>query len=87
MSSARGDRSLPVSNMEVEMKLTFLGTTSKNGGCPTLYATDRGTVVVQGVKITDDEALAALRAQGLPDHETAVEIPAALLDFAPKGAV
>lgn len=66
------------------MKLTFLGTTSKNGGCPTLYATDRGTYVVQGVKVLDEQALADLRAQGLPDHETAVEIPKALLDFAPK---
>lgn len=65
------------------MKLTFLGTTSNNGSCPNLYETDRGTYVVQGEKITDPEALAALRARGLPDHETAVEIPRALLNFAP----
>ncbi|MEU4444916.1 hypothetical protein AB0K14_03115 [Actinosynnema sp. NPDC050801] len=68
------------------MKLTFLGTTSNSGSCPNLYATDRGTYVVQGSKITDPEALAALHERGLPDHETAVEIPAALLSFAPKGA-
>ncbi|WP_189211423.1 hypothetical protein [Actinokineospora fastidiosa] len=68
------------------MKLTHLGTTSSQGQCPNLYATDRGTYVVQGYKITDDEALAALRERGLPDHETAVEIPAALLDFAPRPA-
>lgn len=66
------------------MKLSHLGSTSKNGGCPELYVTDRGTFVVQGAKITDPEALATLRARGLPDHETAVEIPAALLSFAPK---
>lgn len=63
------------------MKLSHLGTTSKNGGCPELYATDRGTYVVQGSRVTDPEALATLRARGLPDHETAVEIPVALLNF------
>ncbi|SDD94571.1 hypothetical protein [Actinokineospora iranica] len=68
------------------MKLTFLGTTSNSGSCPNLYATDRGTYVVQGAKITDAEALEALRERGLPDHETAVEIPVELLRFAPKGA-
>ena len=65
------------------MQLTFLGTTSNSGSCPNLYATDRGTYVVQGARITDPEALATLRERGLPDHETAVEIPAALLKFAP----
>lgn len=66
------------------MELTFLGTTSGGGNCPNLYATDRGTFIVQGDKVTDPDALATLRARGLPDHETAVEIPAALLHFAPK---
>jgi hypothetical protein len=66
------------------MKLRHVGSTSKNGGCPELYATDRGTYVVQGTKVTDPEALATLRARGLPDNETAVEIPAGLLDFAPR---
>jgi len=66
------------------MELTFLGTTSGGGNCPNLYATDRGTFVVQGEKITDPAALATLRARGLPDNETAVEIPAALLNFAPR---
>ncbi|MGW1678475.1 hypothetical protein [Saccharopolyspora sp. NPDC002376] len=67
------------------MKLKFLGTTSINGSCPNLYATDRGTFVVQGYKIDDPEALAALHARGMPETETAVEIPAGLLRFAPKG--
>lgn len=66
------------------MRLEFLGSTSNHGSCPNLYATDRGTYVVQGSKITDPEALASLRARGLPDHETAVEIPVALLAFAPQ---
>ncbi|MDA3626532.1 hypothetical protein OU415_13885 [Saccharopolyspora sp. WRP15-2] len=64
------------------MRLTHLGTTSGGGGCPELYETDRGTYVVQGTRITDADALAALRERGLPDHETAVEIPKALLRFA-----
>lgn len=68
------------------MQLTFLGTTSNSGSCPNLYATDRGTYVVQGARITDPEALATLRERGLPDHETAVEIPAALLKFAPASS-
>lgn len=64
------------------MQLTFLGTTSINGSCPNLYATDRGTYVVQGYKVDDRDALDALHARGLPEHETAVEVPAALLSFA-----
>lgn len=66
------------------MKLTHLGTTSKDGGCPELYETDRDTFIVQGTKVTDPEALATLRERGLPDHETAVEIPRALFRFAPR---
>jgi len=64
------------------MKLTHLGTTSGAGGCPELYETDRDTYVVQGARITDSDALEVLRQRGLPDHETAVEIPKALLHFA-----
>lgn len=69
------------------MELTFLGTTSGGGNCPNLYKTDRGTYVVQGAKVTDPDALAALHARGLPDHETAVEIPITLLGFAPRDGV
>jgi hypothetical protein len=63
------------------MKLTLLGTESNVNGCPTLYATDRGTLVIQGWKITDSDARAVLR--GMPGPEDAVEIPRALLRFAP----
>lgn len=66
------------------MELEFIGTTSKNGNCPTFYKTDRGTYVLQGNKVTDPAALAALRERGLPDHETAIEIPPALLNFTPE---
>ena len=61
------------------MKLTFLGVESNITGCPTLYATDRGTSVVQGWRVTDADALGVM---DIPAHETAVEIPTALLRFA-----
>jgi hypothetical protein len=62
------------------VKLTLLGTESEDGGSPTLYATDRDTYVVQGWRVSDPEAQAQL---DVPAHETAVEVPAALLRFAP----
>jgi hypothetical protein len=62
------------------MKLTFLGSTSQEGQCPTLYATDRDTFVVQGWTVTDPEALGDLR-DVLPG-ETFVEVPKALLRLA-----
>ena len=62
------------------MKLSFLGSTSQEGQCPTLYATDRDTFVVQGWAVTDPEALGDLR-DVLPG-ETFVEVPKALLRFA-----
>ncbi len=68
------------------MELTHLYSTSKNGGCPELYETDRGTYVVQGSRVTDPQALAALHARGLPDHETAIEVPKALLHYFRGGA-
>jgi hypothetical protein len=62
------------------VKLTCLGSTSQEGQCPTLYATDRDTFVVQGWAVTDPEALAGLR-DVLPG-ETFVEVPKGLLRFA-----
>ena len=62
------------------MQLHFLGSTSDNGGSPTLYATDQGTFVVQGWRVLDAETLAQMN---IPDHETVIEIPRELLAFAP----
>lgn len=42
------------------MKITLLGTTSKDGQSPTLYDTDRDTYLVQGWRVLDPEALAAM---------------------------
>lgn len=66
------------------MKLTFRGTSSSHGSCPSVYETDRGTLVVQGWRVTDAEAIAALAERGLPAHETAVEIPLELLGHFPS---
>lgn len=70
------------------MKVKLLGSTSTVGQCPTLYETDRDTYLVQGTKVSDNDALAELRkhGNGIPDHETIVEIPKHLLKFAPEAS-
>ena len=65
------------------MKLRLLGTSSGKNGCPALYATDRGTFVVQGKLVTDEEAVAAL--VDVREDEFYVEIPKDLLRFAAEG--
>lgn len=65
------------------MRLRLLGTSSGKNGCPALYATDRGTYVVQGKLITDAEAIASL--VDVRDDEFYVEIPKDLLRFADGG--
>lgn len=64
------------------MRLTHLGKTTDSGknGCPALYATDRGTYVVQGKVVTDPAAIADLR--DLADDESYVEVPADVLRLA-----
>ncbi|MFF3669251.1 hypothetical protein [Microtetraspora malaysiensis] len=59
------------------MRLRFLGSTSEAGACPSLYETDRGTIVVQGMELVDADARADLR--HVLDGETAVEVPKELL--------
>jgi hypothetical protein len=66
------------------MKITFLGTGSAEGNCPTLYATDRGTIVIQGQQVTDPEALSQLR--DVLGGETFVEVPVELGKYWPNGA-
>jgi hypothetical protein len=63
------------------MRLTFLGKESSPGDSPTLYETDRGTYVIQGWKVTDDEALAQMR---IPANEECIEVPKALMKYLPK---
>ncbi|MFC8267828.1 DUF6879 family protein [Streptomyces cinereoruber] len=63
--------------------LRFLGTTSRDGDCPTLYEVE-GTdqILVQGDRVTAPEQLAELR--HVKEHETFVTVPRSLLArFAP----
>ena len=66
------------------MTLKFLGTTSENGNCPTLYeVVETGDIVVQGDRLIDTDHLAQLR--DVKDSETFVVVPRELLTrFAPK---
>lgn len=71
------------------MRIEFIGTTSNVNGCPTLFRTERGTIVIQGRTVVDDEALAemARHGNGIPAEESAVEVPAELLRFLDIGSV
>ena len=51
------------------MELTKIAGNCKDGDCPTVYRTDRGTIAVQGDRLSHPT----------PDHEAIVEIPLALL--------
>jgi hypothetical protein len=62
------------------MNLRFVGTTSMDDGCPTLYAADGDQFVVQGYKM--DPLVAEYWAGPIDPGEQVVEVPAGLLDFA-----
>jgi hypothetical protein len=55
-------------------KLTLVTTLCGGGSCPTVYRTDRGTLVVQGYAVAADNVNI-----DLPAGEQLVEIPAELL--------
>lgn len=59
------------------MQLRKLAGTCEEDECPTVYLSDRGTVVVQGYTVSHGLSLA--------DDEQAVEIPAELLRRAVEG--
>jgi len=62
------------------MRLTFIGKDplSNPTGSPTVYTTERETLVVQGWKITELEVREQM---DIPVHEDAVEIPNRMLPF------
>lgn len=60
------------------VRLRFLGKDSRPENSPTLYATDRGTYIVQGWVVTDSEILAKL---DVSEDETVVEVPPGLLPY------
>ncbi|MFD3511003.1 hypothetical protein [Nocardia sp. NPDC058666] len=53
------------------MRTRFLGKSTRNNGSPTLYATERGTYIVQGWRV--------------PGKDQHVEIPYELLTFLERG--
>ncbi|MFK0044487.1 hypothetical protein ACIQU4_10325 [Streptomyces sp. NPDC090741] len=53
-------------------ELTRLVGDCEDGECPTIYATDRGTLAFQGEEITD-------HGRTIRAHETMVEIPIELI--------
>jgi hypothetical protein len=63
------------------MKLRFLGKNSQSGECPTLYATDRDTYLVQGWVVFANDLLMQL---DLPEGQTAVEVPTELFEHLEK---
>jgi hypothetical protein len=66
---------------EYAMQLRFLGKETEGGNSPTLFDTDEDMYVIQGWTIDDPDTLAQLR---LPEGETAVIIPKALMRHLPK---
>ncbi len=56
------------------LKLELITTLCGPGTCPTVYRTNRGTLVVQGYAVT-----AAHAGVDLPEGELLVEVPAELL--------
>lgn len=62
------------------MRLTFVGKDpdSNPTGSPTVYRTDRGSWVVQGWVVADQQALGQM---DIPDGETCVEIPDRMIQF------
>lgn len=72
---ANRDASVPqnaavTERLNLEIVTTYCGSNT----CPTVYRSDKGTLVVQGYTVTGDQA-----GVDLPDGEMLVEIPAELL--------
>lgn len=63
------------------MQLRFLGKETEGGNSPTLFDTDEDMYVIQGWTVDDPEVLTQL---GLPEGETAVIVPKALMRHLPK---
>jgi hypothetical protein len=66
------------SRIRLELVSSYCGSNS----CPTIYRTDRGTLVVQGYAVEADET-----GLSLPQGELLVEIPTELLAAAARAAL
>lgn len=67
------------------MALRFVGVDpdTPNNGSPTVWRDEEdGSIVIQGWKIIDEDAMAQIRATGpIPDHETVLRLPARMAPF------
>jgi hypothetical protein len=63
------------------VKLRFLGKNSNVGDCPTLYATDRDTYLVQGWKVFANDVLMQV---DVPEGQAIVEVPTELFEHLKK---
>jgi hypothetical protein len=61
---------------EGDLQVTLLATSCKNGDCPSVYLSDRGTLVIQG------DAIAAANGMRLGHGEQAVEVPMNIIEEA-----
>jgi hypothetical protein len=68
---------LTVAQDDARLGLELITTLCGGGHCPTVYRTNRGTLVVQGYAVTAETA-----GIDLPPGELLVEIPADLLEAA-----
>ena len=62
---------------DFSLKAQVMAFSCASGSCPTVYSTNRGTVLVQGYTVSADAAAGA--GVTLPEGEQLVEIPADLL--------
>ncbi|GIF52672.1 hypothetical protein DFJ67_5893 [Asanoa ferruginea] len=62
-----------------DLRLTTISASCTGGSCPTIYQSDRGTLVVQGYAVS-----AARAGVNLPTGELLVEIPVELLTNAAR---
>jgi len=58
------------------LQVTLLATSCKNGDCPSVYLSDRGTLVVQG------DGVRAAQGMRLGSGEQAVEVPMSVIEEA-----
>jgi hypothetical protein len=65
-----------------DIRLELLSSQCGNSSCPTIYRTDRGTLVVQGYAVAPEQA-----GVSLPEGELLVEIPTDLLAAALRAAL
>jgi hypothetical protein len=76
-------RRLPQEALVKIEKLTFLGSTSEDGDCPSVYETETGDLVIQGDLVTDPDVIG--QARHVKPQEGFMVVPRELLvRYAPR---